>query len=85
MLKGLERQELSHFLIQFMDSWTYQTGFPLIRLSPLNATAVVAKQEQFFYLQPPMPNPSTWKVGNKAVNIIVVVLSKGVIHIQHEH
>jgi len=50
------------FLLQFMDSWTYQTGFPLIRINPLNGTAVMASQEQFFYLQKPIPNPSLWKV-----------------------
>nr|CAD2167433.1 unnamed protein product [Meloidogyne enterolobii] len=45
-----------------MDSWTYQTGFPLIQLIALNSTAVIASQVQFFYLQEPSSNPSSWKV-----------------------
>uniref|UniRef100_A0A1I8BFL5 Peptidase_M1 domain-containing protein n=1 Tax=Meloidogyne hapla TaxID=6305 RepID=A0A1I8BFL5_MELHA len=49
-------------LSEFMDSWTYQTGFPLIQLIALNSTAVLANQVQFFYLQKPSPNPSLWKV-----------------------
>uniref|UniRef100_A0A914MU83 Aminopeptidase n=1 Tax=Meloidogyne incognita TaxID=6306 RepID=A0A914MU83_MELIC len=49
-------------LIRFMDSWTYQTGFPLIQLIALNSTAVIASQVQFFYLQEPSSNPSSWKV-----------------------
>ncbi|CAK5081157.1 unnamed protein product [Meloidogyne enterolobii] len=45
-----------------MDSWTYQTGFPLIQLIALNSTSVIASQVQFFYLQEPSSNPSSWKV-----------------------
>lgn len=46
-----------------MDSWTYQTGFPLITLrAARNASLLVADQQQFFYLQPAAPNPSRWKV-----------------------
>ncbi|KAI3419126.1 hypothetical protein GPALN_006887 [Globodera pallida] len=48
---------------EFMDSWTYQTGFPLISLKPArNASLLIADQEQFFYLAPAVPNPSRWKV-----------------------
>ncbi|KAL3100685.1 hypothetical protein niasHT_020964 [Heterodera trifolii] len=48
---------------EFMDSWTYQNGFPLISLkSTRNSSLLVADQEQFFYLEPSMPNPSRWKV-----------------------
>ncbi|KAF7637818.1 hypothetical protein Mgra_00002792 [Meloidogyne graminicola] len=48
-------------LSEFMDSWTYQIGFPLINLIPFNSTAVLANQLQFFYLQKPIQNPSIWK------------------------